>query len=354
MEFTRAATGRDLIFRLNQVWHIQCLTLGMLCRLLPSRSMKRPRPKAVIVAAFLLVAALAVHSLIQTHKESAPLPQFQDQAALHDWATNSLPLLLEWLRRDQTDYRQPAFITLVNDLLDRQKKIKFRMGSAEPPNRTRAAYDFLCAIGEDGKPVIPDLIALLGNKSERLPGLACNILQKMAPVSIPALIEVLGKQNEQARILAATTLQEIGPDARVAIPALRETLTNNSLAVRFAAARALANLGDNSNQILDVILQGVTSGNDEICDSAFYTLWRLGTSAQPTVPGLVTIITNTATRERERFGTVWALRAMDRCELVSVIAGLNNAGLRSNIITKLRPFDHETAAEIQAKMDARH
>lgn len=331
------------------------LAVGMIlaqCRSLRGRPMKYPRFNTVIVLGFLLVAAVAVLSLIQSHKENAPLPDFKDEASFREWATNSLPLLLEWLRLDQPDYREPAFITFVNSLLDKQKVIKSRMGSSERPNRTREAYELLCTIGPDAKAAIPDLIILLGNKSERLPGFACNILERMAPASIPPLIEVLHKGSEQARVCAATALREIGPEAKVAIPALRETQTNSSLAVRFAAAHALASFGDNSKQTLEVILEGIPGGSDEMRSDAYYTLWRLGTNAVAAIPGLVTIITNIATGEPQRFGSVWALRGIDRCELIRAVAGLTNTGLRSNIVTKLRPFDHQTAAEIQTKVDA--
>jgi len=316
--------------------------------------MKHPRNKAVVgVAGFLILAAVVVGSMIQSHKENSPLPYFQDQAALRRWATNSLPLLLEWLRLDQTDYSQPRFITVVNNLLDKQKIIKFRMIRVDRPNRTQFAFDVLCAMGAGGKAAIPELVILLDNKSESLSALAGLVLQRMSPASIPVLIEVLTNGTERARTLAATALHEIGPDANVAMPALRERLADSSLPVRFAAACALAHLGDASKETFTSILEGITSGSSDMRDDAFNILGRLGPCAHAAAPGLVTVITNTATGEPQRFGTMWALKFINRDELIEAVAGLNNAALRSNIVTKLRPFDPQTAAEIQVKIEAR-
>lgn len=313
--------------------------------------MKQRRNRAVIFAGSLILAAIAVRSLIQIHEEDRPLPQFQTQAGLHDWATNSLPLLLEWLRLDQADYRQPLFVSTVNDLLDQQRIIRFRMGSAGRPNRMRFAYDTFCDIGADGKAAIPGLISLLGEKSERTSGFACLILERMTPASIPALSEVLTNGNERARMLAATGLRDIGPDAKVTAPALRRTLADGCLPVRFAAGCALASFGDNSNETLKVILEGISSGDSDMCGTAFETLGRLGASAHPAVPGLVAIITNTATGEHQRLGSVWMLKSIDRGELLRAVAGLNDTALRSNILTKLKSFDPGMVAEMQAKVD---
>jgi hypothetical protein len=267
---------------------------------------------------------------------------------IRQWGADSIPMLLDWLSLDERDYVQPQYQQRLNELLGRVKWVSLRFQPHPRPSRTSLAFQVLCQLGPEGKAAVPGLVRMLEDPNAGLRDLASRILAEIGPASVPALIQTLSKEDEAVKVMAAATLERIGAGARPAIPALRATLGLSPLSVRFAAARALVACGDNPHQVISVLLEAVRAGEPEMRASAYRALGSLGPRAQSAVPTLVEMLTNVPVSQI-RFDTYWTVKAIDRAELIRVVAHTTNKALRSEVVAKLRLFDPDTAEQIEAQ-----
>jgi hypothetical protein len=279
---------------------------------------------------------------------------FPDQRAeaatnvIRQWGLNSIPMLLDWLRLDERDHVQPQYEQRLNEFLGQVTWLSFRFQPHPRPSRTSLAFQVLCQLGPEAKTAVPGLVRMLGDPNAGLRELASRVLAEIGPASVPALIQKLSKEEENVKVMAAATLERIGPGAKAAMPALHNVLTHGPLSLRYAAARALAACGDNSDEVISVLLEAVRAGEPEMRDSAYHTLGSLGPRAQTAVPTLVELLTNVPVSQI-RFDTYWTLKAVDCAELIRLVAHTTNKELRSEVVSKLRLFDPETAKEIEAQ-----
>jgi HEAT repeat protein len=101
-------------------------------------------------------------------------------------------------------------------------------------------------LGRCGKPAVPALVGLLGNKDEYVRWYAAYALGRIGPEAreaVPALARALGDNNKDVRRCAAEALGRIGPEAREVVPALVGLLGDENKYVRGHAAEALGWIG---------------------------------------------------------------------------------------------------------------
>jgi len=107
-----------------------------------------------------------------------------------------------------------------------------------------AAATALRAHGPKAAGAIPDLVPLLGHRSDSVRKAAAATLGAMGPRAVdavPALVRALAEKNEYAREDIAESLGRIGAPA---VPAIIDALRSPEPKVRAAAARALAQIDD--------------------------------------------------------------------------------------------------------------
>lgn len=124
------------------------------------------------------------------------------------------------------------------------------------------AADALLAIGEEAE---AELRGLLGDESERIRALACEMLGHLGAIAAQdELAEHLRDPSAHVRAAAAAALAQVGDEDNVV--ALRETLHDRIGFVRAAAATALARIGD--RDAVNELLQIATSDADETAAAA--------------------------------------------------------------------------------------
>lgn len=220
--------------------------------------------------------------------------------------SNSIPLLLKWLRRED----RPSLTNRVDDLrhaifywLIRHKVIANRpIRSLRDfnPSHSAMAMWALPELDHSGRTVvIPTLIKMLGEKSRkpdqmpRAVGGAFMVLSKMAPESTAPLIEALSSHDPQVWALAAAALGEIGPDAKAAIPILEQSLKDKDPLIRVGAAGVIGKIGGDPNLFLPVVIQSLTEIDWTRMDCALDILVLYKEHAKAAVPVLVGILDNT-------------------------------------------------------------
>jgi hypothetical protein len=196
------------------------------------------------------------------------------RAAVHHLASNSIPVLLDWLQREERPSLQGRFWQArygAIGWLESHRLIspKSHMFVMDWKSDYRAlAMDALEELGPDGKKAIPTLIQWLGRKAsttndlDETAGAAYLVLGKMGPASIPALTAALSSRDDQVWALSAGALACIGPSARAAIPVLRPRLRDANHLTRVGAADVIGKLGGDPQEFVPVLIQGVREPDD--------------------------------------------------------------------------------------------
>lgn len=184
--------------------------------------------------------------------------------------SNSVPLLLSWLRQEDhpsligrfDEARHQIFFWLVGHKIIANRSIT-SLRDFNPSHRAMAIWALPELDPSSKRSAIPTLIEMLGDKKHKpdetseVAGVAYCVLSKMAPESIDPLIAALHSQDVQVRLLAAGALAEIGPDAKAAIPVLKKGLAGKDPNVRASTAVAIAKLGGDPNSFLPIIIQAL-------------------------------------------------------------------------------------------------
>src|SRR5947207_1481685 len=244
----------------------------------------RLRIAFVLLAAVVLAATLYTNQepsyegktlsdwVVALHGRTAMEPEKVSEA-VHHLGTNSIPLLLEWLHKED----RPTWTYRLHHFKNSTIQFLVARGIIEPRGVTyhldyRSSYRSLAILafselGPDGQAAIPSLIQMLGDKAQNtnelsaIASAAFVILSKMAPASIPALAKALSADDLQVRIMAASTLGNIGPSASEVIPILKKMMTETNIIIRMAAADILAKIGGQPADFMPVLIQCYQEAN---------------------------------------------------------------------------------------------
>ena len=224
--------------------------------------------------------------------------------AMRHLASNSIPLLLDWIKRE--DWPTPmARIAEAKaravDFLEWHHVIKPRSHSVfidRKGSYRSLAQTALSDLGPEAHAAIPALIQMLGTKGPTtndfspVAGSAYVLLRKMAPASIPPLVEALSSSDLQFYALAAGALGEIGPQASAAIPAMQRRLCDTNVMVRVGAARVLGQLGAAPTVFMSAVVGSAREPDFTFLDYKIEVLLKYKDHAKNAIPLLVTMLTN--------------------------------------------------------------
>jgi hypothetical protein len=267
---------------------------------------------------------------VWTMNGSKPGPEQEEaRAAVRKLGTNSIPLLLRWLRQEDRPsfterfdtVRHTVFFWLVTHKLIANRSIT-SLRDFNPSHSAMATWALPELDHAARMAAIPKLIQMLGEKNRwpeditRAAGGAYLVLPKLAPESIGPLIEALSSPDPQVWALAAGALSEIGPDARAAIPVLEKRLTDKDPIVRVGAAGVISKIGGDPTVFLPVVIQNLTEVGPMNLDMPLEILLRYKEGAKAAVPALVGILNKTpsslnSTNTIVRNQVINALRQID-------------------------------------------
>jgi hypothetical protein len=231
-----------------------------------------------------------------------PEDKQEARAAVRHLASNSVPLLLDWLqRKDQPSLKgrywqakSGAIAWLEGHRLLTPKPHMMEMDwKAYHRALAQRAFEEL---GPDGKEAIPTLIQWLGRKAsttnelDETAGAAYCVLSKLAPASIPALVTALSNTDNQAWALAAGALANIGPDARAAIPVLRPRLHDADHMLRVGAADVFGRLGGDPQEFMPVLIQSLREPDADMFGYKLDVLLHYKGQAKSAVPTLLDLL----------------------------------------------------------------
>jgi HEAT repeat protein len=252
---------------------------------------------------------------------------------VHQLGTNSLPLLLKWLRQEDRTTLKGRLHNLKPDVetwLVQHKVIKPRpITSYFDAKESYRSLGLLALeeLGPEGKAAIPALIQMLGDKDGKtggasvVAGSAFLILPGMAPESTGPLIQALSSTNMQVRALAAGALGRIGTNANAAIPALEVMLQDKNLLARMNACDVLGKLGADPQVFLPVVIQSLPGADYDTLDFQLNILVQFKRDARPAIPVLLEILSNTPASNNP-----------------------TNGWIRGDIMNAMRDIDPEAAA----------
>jgi HEAT repeat protein len=243
---------------------------------------------------------------VLTMNSEKPGPQKEEaRAVVRHLGTNSIPLLLRWLREPDTPSLNERFINLKSKAfgwLAAHRIIKPRSITTTgrgPNHRTIAAWALAELDSASKKTVIPALISMLSDKSHEpggfseLAGKAFIVLPTMAPESIGPLIDALSNQDTQVWALAEGALGNIGPVAKAAIPVLEKRLVDKDPNIRVGAAETIGKLGGDPDEFVPVVIKSLPEVNRDNLDHVLDILVRYKEHAKTAIPVLVAILSNT-------------------------------------------------------------
>jgi hypothetical protein len=224
---------------------------------------------------------------------------------VHLLGPKSLPLLLEWLQKEDhptlkgrlKNFKPDAETWLVAHKIIKPHPITSYSDPKESyRNLGRVTFEEL---GPDAKEAIPALIQMLGHKNAKTgevsedAGSAWLVLPKMAPNSVRPLMQALSSPDWQTRALAAGALGKIGTNANAAIPVLEVWLHDKNLGLRMEACDVLGSLGADPHKFIPVVIKSLHEADFNTLDFQITILLRFKSEARPAVSVLLEILTNT-------------------------------------------------------------
>jgi HEAT repeats len=227
------------------------------------------------------------------------------RVVVHRMGTNSLPLLLGWLKRDdELAYTlNPTVLKNQADAWLQSRRLLAVHPLTYPPiglsHRYKAMQAF-AEMGPDAEAAIPALIKMLGDKRPRssefsvVAGSAFMILPKTAPKCVGPLTQALSSPDPQVRMIACAILGQLGGDARSAIPAIRLLREDENARTRLCACGALDELGEDPSEFVPVVVKSLREWTFESLEFQLGILARHPAKAKAAVPLLMGMLTNSA------------------------------------------------------------
>ncbi|MBI3893270.1 MAG: HEAT repeat domain-containing protein [Candidatus Wallbacteria bacterium] len=173
-------------------------------------------------------------------------------------------------------------------MLLRWAQEQLRPGTAGASGPERAVH-ILPNLGFAAQPLVPAIVAMLGESDERLQREAASALGELGPAAAsaePALVSALDTPSPYLRAEVAEALGRIGADPERAVPALAGLVGDSESEVRRAAAEALGLFGPDAEDAVDAIALLLADRAPRVRLAAILALGRIGAEAARAVPAL--------------------------------------------------------------------
>jgi hypothetical protein len=201
--------------------------------------------------------------LHQYHTNRWPLDK-EAEAAIRHFGTNASPVLLQLMST-----RESAVTLKLLAIVPKKLQAQFQGPTVNDyvhkvsGCRRVGAAGFM-TLGEQARPTVPNLIALLDDK------------------------------NKDVRYLAVFALRCLGPVARDALPALTNCLSDPEFAVRDDAVMALGTMRAEPERVVPLIIAFLEKYRSDhiLSRDAIYSLMQFKADAKPAIPILLSFLDN--------------------------------------------------------------
>ncbi len=164
------------------------------------------------------------------------------------------------------------------------------LDSANERERLNAAY----RLGRVGAAAVPALKQALHSRSDAIREYAGYALSLIGEPAIPTLIDAIQGTDDSVQASATFALADMGKTAEEALPVLVRAAQDPSEWVRRHATEGLGIIGQqvsegtDLSEVVEILTAGLRDDYHWVRDNAARSLAKLGTSAEPAIPALVT------------------------------------------------------------------
>ncbi len=154
------------------------------------------------------------------------------------------------------------------------------------------AIEALGSIGESAKPKILEALAAKEPRQRSAAALALGAIGKPAKDATgPILAQLQGESDVTVRASLITALPRLGADPAQVVPALIDGMKDEREPIRHAAINGLLTMRAAQPQIVKALSVMLRDPNAATSERAAYVLGRLGESAGPAVPAIISVVT---------------------------------------------------------------
>ena len=277
------------------------------------------------------------------------------EAAFRHFGTNALPYLSQELRRKDSSFKQKV-MNWNERFQNRWNRNLIKLTSAD--YHRSGAFQAIEILGERAAPIIPDLIANLGDSE--LTGDSANALGAIGEPALPAILEIANSTNWYFRWAAAVALTPFTnqPSATQTLHALARDAQSE---VRQAVAETIGNFQNDPASNVPLLATLLSDTNSFVRQTACTTLLGFGAEAYRAAtalsnamsdPALVTDAARVFRQVRIRaaqeiFGLLAHPTEAVRLEAISLTSGLRRYG--TNCLPSLLPLLKDPAAKVRER-----
>jgi hypothetical protein len=220
-------------------------------------------------------------------------------AAIRAIGTNSLPLLITWIRYESPSHSRrvldPLMHRLPQFLVPRSYWRK-----ADPVLAEDAAVAF-AALGPSAAAAIPELAAIpITTTNWESACRAMDALSRIGPLSIPALINIATNSKARCRYVAILALGDFGTNAALAQPVLLRMLSETNTVLVLPLTKALGKIRLQPNLSLPVLTNVLQHRSRLNRAAALEAIQGFGADVRMVLPAITNALTDTNDSVRNR------------------------------------------------------
>jgi len=222
-----------------------------------------------------------------------PAKKEEADDALQRIGTNALPILLKWLRYEQPQWRNRAYVRLISRLPRWVGGIALfnRLLHNREWEQAGLAADTVHRLGAGATNAIPELVAIMArtsatNASQR----AVYVLASLGTAGLPPMLNALSDPgNAQRQFIARMipTIRELGSNGHPAVPILLNCLQERDAVMVMTAAESLGSLRLEAEIVVPALVRGLTNENYAVRAYLAKAVSEFGKEARGAVPALL-------------------------------------------------------------------
>lgn len=174
------------------------------------------------------------------------------------------------------------------DAETRKKQLQTLIMALNDPARPLTTLKKLACLGDEAKPAVPAIEAMLKHEKEAVRTAAVDVLIRIGAVDrvLPLLLDAIKVRDQAEAVLAAERLGRIGPEAKDAVPELEAKLKLNNPEWRCTAALALARIVPGHKSAIQSLIDDVEDGGELLQLRAAKSLGDIGPDARAALTSL--------------------------------------------------------------------
>jgi HEAT repeat protein len=233
-----------------------------------------------------------------------------------------VPALLAAVKGADRDERAAALTVLAKIGPDGKEALPVLLEQLKAARDTSIDNPLALALGRQGPPAVPELVALVAGKDVPVPVQvgAAQALVRGGPTAAEAVVKLLDRDEPGLRGLACLLLRQLGPAAKGAVPPLTAALDDP--ATRDGAVEAIRAIGPDAAAAVPALLRVLKEDNPATRQFVLAALGEIRPDGPAAADAAAALLADPDAGVRARAAeTVWLLRRSGK-EAVPVLVAL--------------------------------